>query len=323
MTSTTGRTTPASAGVLFWACCCAAYLSGCATPQVDSLLRERPSGLPASQSIQVPFFPQREHQCGPAALAMVLDAAGDTVAPQDLIGSVFVPAREGSLPPEMLAAARRHGRLAMTLPRRVDAVLAEVADGTPVVVLQNLGLSWLPLWHYSVVVGYDLDRRFIVLQSGGQGATPMSLRTFELTWARSQYWAMVAPSPDRLPVSAQPLQMFAAAAALERIDPGSARRAYRSMTLRDPGLPEAWIGLGNTAYQQGDLQESASAFTKATELDPASADAWNNLATALTALGRACEGAAAARRALQIGGAHLAQYQQTAADIDSACAQAP
>jgi hypothetical protein len=286
------------------------------------VLRDRPSGLPASQSIQIPFFAQRDHQCGPAALAMVLDATGDTVTPQDLVGSVFLPARAGSLPPEMLAAARRHGRLAMTLPRRVDAVLAEVAAGTPVIVLQNLGLSLLPLWHYSVVVGYDLDRRLIVLQSGAQRANPMSLRTFELTWGRSQYWAMVALSPDRLPASPQPLQIFAAAAALERVDPDAARHTYRSMTRQYPRLPEAWIGLGNTAYAQGDWQEAADAFRTATELDPATADAWNNLATALTALGQSCEAAAAAKRAVQMGGPHLAQYRQTTADIDAAdCVQ--
>ena len=111
---------------------CAVLASGCATPQVDALLRQRPAGLPAYQLIEVPDFDQNDHQCGPAALAMALDAAGDKVTPQDLVGSVFVPAREGSLPPEMLAAARRRSRLVVQLDPRIDAVLAEVAAGTPV-----------------------------------------------------------------------------------------------------------------------------------------------------------------------------------------------
>jgi len=50
--------------------------------------------IAASQSIQIPFFAEQDHQCGPAALAMVLDATGDTVTPQQLVGSVFIPARE-------------------------------------------------------------------------------------------------------------------------------------------------------------------------------------------------------------------------------------
>jgi tetratricopeptide (TPR) repeat protein len=291
-------------------------LSGCATPQVDALLRERPPQLPVSQSLSVAYFAQKDHQCGPAALAMALDAAGDTVTPQDLVGSVFIPAREGSLPPEMLAAVRRRSRLAVELDPRIDAVLAEVAAGTPVIVLQNLSLPVIPIWHYSVVVGYDLQREDIFLQSGGQRAGAIPLRTFERTWARSKRWAMVVLPPDRLPVSQQPAQIFAAAATLERSDPGAARRVYRSITQTFPDFTPAWIGLGNAAFAEGDLSESAAGFRKATELDPGSADAWNNLASALAALGRPCEAGEAVRRAIQIGGPHLAQYQQTAAEID-------
>ena len=296
---------------------CCLLLGGCATPQVDALLRERPARLPAAARIEVPNFEQKDHQCGPAALAMALDAAGDAVKPQDLVGSVFVPAREGSLPPEMLAAARRRSRLAVQLDPRIDAVLAEVAAGTPVIVLQNLSLPIMPIWHYSVVVGYDLDRKDIIVQSGGQPAAPLALRTFERIWARSQRWAIVVLPPDRLPVSLQPDQIFAAASALERVAPAAARRTYRALTQAAPQYAPAWIGLGNTAYAQGDLAESAAAFEQAIGLDPGSADAWNNLATALAAQGRRCEAARAVGRALQIGGARLPQYRQTAAEIDA------
>jgi tetratricopeptide (TPR) repeat protein len=303
------------------ACCLALLLSGCATPQVDALLRERPTQLPISHSINAPYFDQKEHQCGPAALAMALDAAGDTVSPADLVGSVFIPAREGSLPPEMLAAARRRSRLAVELDPQIDAVLAEVAAGTPVIVLQNLSLPIFPIWHYSLVVGYDLERKDIILQSGGRRAGPIALRTFERTWARSNRWAIVVLPPDRLPVSQQPMQIFAAATTLERIDAAAARRTYGAITHKFPDFPQAWIGLGNTAFAQGDLAESAAAFRRATDLDPASADAWNNLASALAGLGQPCHAAEAVRRAMQIGGPHLAQYQQTAAEIDaSTCA---
>jgi len=301
----------------------ALLLAGCATPQVDALLRRRPPDLPAAAaSIQVPYFAQKDHQCGPAALAMVLDAAGDSVAPADLVGSVFVPAREGSLPPEMLAAVRRRGRLAVELDPDVGAVLTEVAAGNPVVVLQNLSLPIVPIWHYSVVVGYDLSSKDIFLQSGGQKAASIPLRTFERTWARGRHWAMVALAPGTLPASQQPDQIFAEAVALERVDPVAARRTYRAITLRFPRYPQAWIGLGNTAYAQSDLEESAIAFRRATQLAPDNGDAWNNLATALAALRLPCDALAAARKAVSIGGPHAAEYTKTENEIDaSACAR--
>jgi hypothetical protein len=54
----------------------------------------------------------------------------------------------------MIGAARRHGRLAYLI-TGPDSMFEEVAAGHPVIVLQNLGLSWYPVWHYAVVVGYD------------------------------------------------------------------------------------------------------------------------------------------------------------------------
>lgn len=307
---------------LIRACGLALLLSGCATPQVDALLRDRPQRLPVSHLINVPYFAQKDHQCGPAALAMALDAAGDTATPQELVGSVFIPAREGSLPPEMLAAARRRSRLAVELDPRIDAVLAEVAAGTPVIVLQNVSLPILPIWHYSVVVGYDLEHEDIILQSGGQRVGPIPLRTFERTWARSKRWAVAVFPPDRLPVSQKPIQIFAAVVTLERSDPAAARRAYLLMTRQFPEFAQGWIGLGNTAYAQGDLNESAASFRRATELDPEGADAWNNLATALAALGHPCEAVRAVHHAVDIGGPRAAQYQQTASEINAtACDQ--
>ena len=75
-----------------------------------------------------------------------------------LTDQVYVPARKGSLQIEMLAAARRNGTLAFVIPNRLEALLEELEAGNPVLVLLNLGLSWIPSWHYAVAIGYDLDR---------------------------------------------------------------------------------------------------------------------------------------------------------------------
>jgi tetratricopeptide (TPR) repeat protein len=322
MKSPMPQATPAKAGVLLWAVCIVLGLAGCATPQTEALRHARPVGLPATRSLALPYFAQQDHQCGPAALAMVLAASGETVTPAQLAEALMVPARKGSLPPEMMAAPRRLGRLSVQLAPRLEAVLAEVAAGTPVIVLQNLGLSFYPLWHYAVVVGYDLDRGVVVLQSGGQPAATMPMRTFENTWARSGFWAMVAVEPERLPAGVPARQAFEAAANLERVDPRSARLAYRAITRAAPELPQPWIGLGNAEYQQGDLKASAIAFRRATQLDPANADAWNNLASVLAEIGHACEAASAAARAIALGGPHRIEYESTAASLKPAACDA-
>lgn len=146
-------------------------VSGCAglLPQTAALGKGGlPPGLPERIELtETPFFPQLEYQCGPAALATVLASAGVKTTPDELVPQVYLPARKGSLQVEMLAAARRHGLVSYQLAPRFEDVLREIAAGTPVVVLQNLGF-FSSGWHYAVAMGYDYGGGRLVLRSGTQ-----------------------------------------------------------------------------------------------------------------------------------------------------------
>jgi tetratricopeptide (TPR) repeat protein len=264
------------------------------------LLAQPPAALPAGPTSlpQVPFFAQDDYQCGPAALAMALAADGAPVTADALVPQVYLPAREGSLQAEMLATARRHGRLAVVLPARLDAVLAEVAAGRPVIVLQNLSLPIMPMWHYAVVVGFDLAQRQIILHSGTTPRLAMEMSVFERTWARSGHWAMVVTAPGVLPVTPDAAALLAAAAAFERVDAAAAGRSYEALTRRDPALFGAWFGLGNARHATGDLAGALQAFSRAAEIDEQAGDAWNNLALTRLALGQLAEARTAAQRAV-------------------------
>ena len=259
----------------------------------------------------VPFHPQEEYQCGPAALATVLLHAGVATTPEALVPQVYLPARGGALQAEMLAAARRHGLVSYRLAPALGDLLQEVAGGTPAIVLQNLAVGFAPLWHYAVVIGYDLPREEIILRSGTTSRAVMKLGTFERTWARGEHWAMLALAPERLPATADEDRYVAAIAALERVAPGAARRAYSAASERWPGNLAARIGLGNAAYAMRDLPGAEAAYREAIRRHPGAADAWNNLAQALLDLQRRHEALAAAQRAVDIGGPRLAQYRAT------------
>ncbi|TMH63749.1 MAG: hypothetical protein E6H57_16700, partial [Betaproteobacteria bacterium] len=131
-------------------------LCGCAglAPQTATLRETLAPALHERFELtQVPFFPQSEYQCGPAALATALAASGVKVTPEELVPEVYLPERKGSLQIEMLAAARRHGMVSYQLAPRFGDLLREIAAGNPVIVLQNLGLR--DGWHYAVAIGYD------------------------------------------------------------------------------------------------------------------------------------------------------------------------
>ena len=292
-------------------------LAGCATPPTDAL-RATPPPIPASVLLEsVPFFSQDAYQCGPASLAMALAATGAGVTPEALREQVYLPDRLGSLQAEMLATARRHGRLAVPLAPRLEEVLREVADGRPVIVLQNLSLPIAPVWHYAVVIGYDLERGDVLMHSGTRAAMALPLAVFERTWSRSGFWSMVATVPARLPRTPGTDVLLHAAAALERVDPVAAGSAYGAIVVRAPSALAGWIGLGNTRFRSGDAAGAALAFRRATEIDPQSPEAWNNLALAELGSGRRDEARVAVERAIALGGAHHERYRQTLARIDA------
>lgn len=286
-------------------------LAGCATLPLPTT--SAPALPPRSVELrQVPFFPQQEYQCGPAALAMALGAAGRKATPDQLTPQVYLPGREGSLQAEMAATARRHGMVAYPVEGGLEALHAEVAAGTPVVVLQNLALPWIPKWHYAVVVGFDGARREIILRSGQERRLVMSVDVFDRTWARADRWALAVLPPERLPATAEPGRYLDAVLALERAkQTGAARAGYASATRAWPDHLVAWMGLGNAAYALGDLAQAERAFREASRRHPQSAAAFNNLAHVLAQRKRYPEALKAARTAVALGGPDAATARNT------------
>lgn len=258
-------------------------LTGCAAhiPALDSA-QDMP---PRAELTSTPFFPQEREQCGPAALATVLNFYGHSTTPDALRQWVYVPERGGSLQVEMLATARRHDMLAYPLAGELPALLREIAAGHPVLVLQNLGLTWLPRWHYAVVIGYDIDERRLILRSGTEFRWKTDFGVFMHTWRRAGAWALVIIPPDQSPATIERKPWLQAAADLETTQHHSAAyRAFTTATTLFPDDTHAWLGRANNALHLGDAQHAADHFITALGLQPQHPIAWNNLGYALQAL---------------------------------------
>jgi tetratricopeptide (TPR) repeat protein len=304
----------------------AALLAGCAAPAplssaspgAGTPVAGRPdaSDLPVARQLAgVPFVAQPDWQCGPAALAIAMTASGHPVPVATLAADAFVPGLKGTLQAEMLAASRRQRLLATVLPPEFDALRREIADGRPVIVLQNLGLAALPRWHYAVLIGYDLEAAQVTLHSGDEPQMRMGRGVFERTWARSGRWAMTVTAPAVLPASADEPRSVQAAIGLERVDAAAAVQAWEAIARRWPASRLAPFGLANLRLAQGDARAAADGFRAALAVDPAFADAWNNLARALDMLGEGAAARAAADRAVAIGGPREALYRETRAEL--------
>jgi tetratricopeptide (TPR) repeat protein len=254
---------------------CAA-LAACAAPEP---FRASPADIARAASVtDVPLIRQADFYCGPASLAMVMQWSGHDITQAEIARQSFTPGARGTYLADMLGAARRHGQIAVTLDT-FPALLAEIEAGHPVIVFQNLGLPIAPVWHYGVVVGYDLDTEVVALHSGQREVMRMPLRAFLKSWDGGDRWGMVVLPPDRHPARADETALLRAAAALERVGQFQAAEiAYRRGAARWPGNWLWPFGLGNALYGQDKLPEARRAFRRALTLDPEAQAARNNLA---------------------------------------------
>lgn len=263
----------------------AVALTGCATspPLADGLPASAPRAIELDAT---PFFPQEDYQCGPAALATLLVTSGVDAEPADLAPEVYLPERRGSLSLELIGAARRHGRLPYVLETTADEMVEELKAGRPVLVLQNLGATRLPRWHYAVLIGYDADRNLAILRSGRERRLEMKWQRFAGSWHRGGRFAMTTLRPGDIPGHAEPARYIAAAAGLEAAGQRrAAAAAFDAAIARWPKEPHAWLGRGNVAYADGDRAAAADAWSRAVMLDPDDAAARNNLAELLLEAG--------------------------------------
>ena len=260
--------------------------AGCSlTPAIEFDPAIQQQLTPQAELTATPFILQADFQCGPASLAMVMNYHGADISPQTLARQVFTPKAKGSFPVEMDIASRRQGFISFPV-ANLESLLREIDAGHPVLVLQNLGISWYPMWHFAVVVGYDLQQRVLILRSGDlpRRITPMSV--FENTWKRSDHWARAVLPPTQIPASADPIRYIRYINGLEHVGQQAlALTAYRAASLTWPDTTLVRFALANALLSNNQPDAALQEYAALLELDPAFSEGWNNLAYALQAAG--------------------------------------
>jgi hypothetical protein len=290
-------------------------MAGCAALGPGPAVHKPPAVPDKAYLSTVPFFAQQKYQCGPAALAMALAWAGVETHPDLLVSMVYTPGRKGSLQSGLITAARRRGRLAVPI-NDMACLIREVAAGRPVIVLQNLGLKWLPRWHYAVVVGYDMDQRVVVLHTGVDASRRVGFNTFVNTWKRSNYWGLGVMPADQMPECVQETTFLKAALGLQIAGHTEAAvNAFTNATVRWPQSAHSNIVLGNGLYQLGDIRKAIQSFYQAVRIEPRNGDALNNLAHLLAESGELDKARDMALRAVTAGGPRKQVYLKTLEEI--------
>lgn len=243
----------------------------------------------------VPFFPQDDYQCGPAALATVLGSAGVSVQPQALVSEVWLPERKGSLAMELVAAARARDRLVYPI-NSPASLMATLEAGHPVLVLQNIAFSFYPRWHFAVATGYRRTGATVILNTDTREAVPMNWNRFVRTWQRADQQGWVVLPVGELPPHTRPVVLVQALEELAgTAGPAVAGPYWQAAAQRYPQDYLVQFALGNHLWARQQPEAALAAWHTATALRPHAFAAWNNLALAQAAVG--CDTTSALRGA--------------------------
>lgn len=277
------------------------FLSACSHAPQTQALPSSSFADAANELESVPFYPQTQYQCGPAALATVMQYRGVNVLPDDLVDKIYIPEKQGSLQIEMVAATREQGLLPYVIEPELTAILAQIEAGHPVLVMQNLAYSWMPLWHYAVVIGFDVTKNELILRSGETKRWQTSFAAFERTWARSEYWGLVIVPPNTLPADASLARWMQAAYDLQQTgQTQSAEIAYQTAIKQWPDAVEPGIALANLYFDQQQFAKADDVYANLLAQKPETALLWNNRAYSLQAMNCEVSAQQAAQCALQL-----------------------
>lgn len=254
--------------------------------------KSRLSGIDAVpvELASTPFYPQTQYQCGPAALATILESSGLEISIDHLSREVYLPGREGTLQLEIIAAVRRHDLVPYEPDGTLQSLVDQLNNGLPVLVLLNTGLDILPAWHYAVVIGYLPEKNKVILRSGTDYRLEMSRRSFETAWDKAGRWSLLALQPGQLPARVDIERYLNALIAIEETGNWkTAESGYRAVLTHTPQSRLALFGLANALRANGQPEAAVNAYQELISREPGHLPARNNLADTLLKLSQCHE----------------------------------
>lgn len=264
------------------------WLAGCSS--TGDIYLKKPTKLHVEMKA-VPFYSQKAYLCGPASLKMVTEywrkkGAGIRDVSYATIEKVtFVPGKKGSLQPQMVAAARKLGLIAIESTKRAD-LFELVNGGFPVIVLLNQGTESIPVWHYAVVIGFDIDRQLVILRSGDTKRQAMKVSTFYEFFKKSGYWKLIAVPDTMVPPSVEEGAYMKAVYDMEQtFDDEIVQIAYETALNEWPDSLRVKLIAANYFFDKYHYEIAYSLYDDVLKKEPDDPIALNNMAETLYYLG--------------------------------------
>ncbi len=144
----------------------------------------------------VPFIPQVESRCGPAALTMVLNFWGTKLSELEVESQTYVPALHGALISDLRDYAQRQGFRATVYSSSLDDLRDRILKNEPLILLLDLGFGFYQKPHYLVAIGYHEGKKVLIAHSGRAENQVIPWDKLASEWARMNFLALLVLPKD-------------------------------------------------------------------------------------------------------------------------------
>ncbi|HLC18200.1 MAG TPA: C39 family peptidase [Thermodesulfobacteriota bacterium] len=172
--------------------------TGCSLRTGGAVLEEIRANPGAGHFIEgVPFFPQDEQMCGPAALASVMGYYGAGSGMEAVAARVYEERLKGTLPVDLLIYAKEKGFRAQYYRGSLEDLKERLSEDKPLILFLNLGIPEYPVGHYIVAVGYNDRVKAVVAHSGVHREKVYSYRGLLKHWGKTGFSTLlITPEED-------------------------------------------------------------------------------------------------------------------------------
>ncbi len=159
----------------------------CAGSTAGPANADAPAGLPRRCVLEdVPQYYQRQMECGPVAMRMVLEYYGVELSTNAIKEEIYTDESVGTRPKDLVEYPKSLGLKVREVYGNIDELARSIADGSPVIVRQwktDEAKSEGTVSHYRVVIGYDYDQQMIYMRDPSKSGLSMaSFQQFNELW---------------------------------------------------------------------------------------------------------------------------------------------
>lgn len=141
----------------------------------------------------VPFYPDNAYQCGPSALAGVLNFWGLKDTRQEIAAAIFSPTARGTLGIDLAWYARSKGMQTRQFEGTADEIRSHIDRGRPLIVFVDIGFGGVSVDHFMVVLGYTPEG--LIVNSGKNQFEIIPYQRFNQIWSKNRRWTLLITPP--------------------------------------------------------------------------------------------------------------------------------